>query len=241
MYSYFSDLHVDLLAQALLRPGERRLGQAVGRYVPWWAFGFVNETYLVIATDQRLILVDHRMAWLHAAVKMHAVESIPWSAMQETRVKGLFAKKLVVRGHAQNGPFARTLRVPAPLFGLLAPIRDNVTGARAIASTFEATRSLNTTQAYGALPPGQPALHPAASFAPPQLPAYEQTQPPTPYPQAQPPASIPPFNSPGYTSVPPAPVSVFAPLPTPARPPFTKAQAGIPPLPPQPVPPVARR
>jgi hypothetical protein len=232
MYSYFSDLHVDLLAQALLQPGERRLAQSVGRYMPWWALGFVNETYLVIATDQRLILIEHRMAWLHQAVKMHSVESIPWSAVQETRLKGIFGKKLVVRGQGQTRAFARTLRVPAPLFGLLAPIRNNVAGARAVASAFDATRSLGAAPAYAALPPqgdwtSQPpafAQAPASAqpqmFAPPQPVAYEQTQPHTPYPQSQP-AALPAFNSPGYASVPPAPSQV------------PQAHAGIAPLPPR--------
>ena len=92
MYGYFSDLHVDLLAKGLLQPGERRVGQTVTRYLPWWALGFINKTYLVIATDQRIILVEHRMAWLHQAMKLHAVESLPWGAVQEARVTGIFGK-----------------------------------------------------------------------------------------------------------------------------------------------------
>jgi hypothetical protein len=76
MYSYFTELHVDLLAQGLLQPGERRIGVTVGRYVPWWGLGWVNETYLVIATDRRIILVGHKMAWLHQSTKLTSVESL---------------------------------------------------------------------------------------------------------------------------------------------------------------------
>jgi len=247
MYSYFSDLHVDLLAQALLEPGEQRIGQTVGRYVPWWALGWINETYLVIATDRRVILVEHRMAWLHQAVRLHSVQSVPWQGVQEARVSGIFGKKLTVRGQGQNGPVAKKLRIPNPLFGLLAPMRNNVVGARAVAAGFQASRGLAAAPAYAPLPQ-------AAYAAPPQLPApavplgYEPQQPyaqqaPAPYSQppqsyAQPPQSyaqqapysapqtqptgMPAFNAPGYTSVPPASAAA------PAAP-----QRGIAPTPPR--------
>jgi hypothetical protein len=202
MYSYFSDLHVDLLAQALLQPGEQRIGQTVGRYVPWWALGFVNETYLVIATDRRVILVEHRMAWLHQAVKLHSVQSVPWQGVQETRVAGIFGKKLIVRGQGQNGPVTKKLRIPSPLFGLLAPMRNNVAGARAVAAGFQATRGLAAAPAYAPLPQASY----AAPAQVPQLPAPQAYAQPAPYsqaPQTQP-APMPAFNAPGYASVPPA-------------------------------------
>jgi hypothetical protein len=229
MYSYFSDLHVDLLAQALLQPGEQRVGQTVGRYMPWWAFGFINRTYLVIATDRRLILVDHRLAWLHAAMRLDNVESIPWASVKETRLKGIFGKKLVVKGQTQSREFACKMAIPNTLFGLLAPMRNNVGGARAVANGFTATRGL----AAGAMPaqlPAQQAQAYAQLTAPvlaqptlpadyaqpysqptpqPPQPAYAQAyaQPAPPQAYAQAPAAqpqMPAFNSPGYASVPPA-------------------------------------
>jgi hypothetical protein len=172
MYSYFSDLHVDLLAQALLEPGEQRIGQTVGTYLPWWALGFINETYLVIATDRRLILVEHRMAWFHQAQRLHSVQSLPWPGIQETRVKGLFGKKLVVSGQGQNGPVSKKLRIPNTLFGLLAPMRNNVAGARAVATGFQNTRGL------AAAPSPYAAQLPQQSYAAPALPAAQPYAPP---------------------------------------------------------------
>ena len=234
MYSYFSDLHVDLLAQALLEPGEQRIGQTVGRYVPWWAFGFVNETTLVIATDRRLIFVEHRMAWLHQAVKLHSVHSVPWHGVQETRVAGLFGKKLVVRGQGQNGPVAKKLGIPNPLFGLLAPMSNNVAGARAVASGFQASRGLAAAPAYAPLPqasyaatPQAPALPAPQAYAPqayaPQAYAPQAYGQPAGYADPSqayaqpPPAPVPAFNAPGYTSVPPSAAAPLGIAPTPPR------------------------
>jgi hypothetical protein len=210
MYSYFTELHVDLLAQALLQPGERRVGVTVGRYVPWWGLGWVNETYLVIATDRRIILVGHKMAWLHQAMKLTSVESLAWGGVQEARVTGVFGKKLRVRGQGLHRPFARKLRIPNPFFGLLAPMARNVEGARAVAQAHQASRGLPVA------PAPQPAL-------PPAQPVYAQPQPELPAP-AQPPAPsyVPPVNAPGYASVPP--VSQAA---------APSVRPGIPPTPPR--------
>jgi hypothetical protein len=229
MYSYFSDLHVDLLSQALLQPGEQRLGQTVVRFVPWWGFGFINKTYLVLATDRRLILLDHRMAWFHQSTRLHAVESLPRASVQEARVTGLFRKKLRVRAQGQSGPVAFKADIPNALFGLLAPMRGNMAGARAVAAAF-AGPALSAPPAFHALPPApaappvqpQPYMQPAQgvpSFAPPayaapphaDAPAYAQQQQayaqsyPPPQPQQQ--QAIPPQNAPGYYSVPPPSVA----------------------------------
>jgi hypothetical protein len=210
MYSYFTELHVDLLSQALLQPGERRIGATVGRYVPWWGLGWVNETYLVIATDRRIILVGHKMAWLHQATKLTSVESLAWQGVQEARVTGIFGKKLRLRGQGLHRPFARKLRIPNPFFGLLAPMARNVDGARTVAQAYQAARGLQ------AGPAPQPAL-------PPAQPAFTQPEPqpqlaPIPAPQAY----LPPVNAPGYASVPPVPQAAAP-----------GVRPGIPPTPPR--------
>ncbi len=217
MYSYFTELHVDLLAQALLQPGERRIGATVGRYVPWWGFGWVNETYLVIATDRRIILVGHKMAWLHQATKLTSVESLAWGGVQEARVTGIFGKKLRLRGQGLHRPFARKLRVPNPFFGLLAPMARNVQGARTIAQAYQAVRGLPAAAgSQAALPPAQPSRY----AAPPPLPQPELA--PAAAVQPPPASYLPPVNAPGYASVPP----VAQPSPPSIRP-------GIPPTPPR--------
>jgi hypothetical protein len=204
MYSYFTELHVDLLSQALLQPGERRVGATVGRYVPWWGLGWVNETYLVIATDRRIILVGHKMG-LHQATKLTSVESLAWQGVQEARVTGIFGKKLRLRGQGLHRPFARKLRIPNPFFGLLAPMARNVDGARTVAQAYQASRGL------AAGPAPQPALPPAQPDPQPQL-----------APIAAPQSYLPPVNAPGYASVPPVPQAAAP-----------GVRPGIPPTPPR--------
>lgn len=261
MYSYFSDLHVDLLAKGLLEPGEQRLGQTVGTYLPWWALGFINETYLVIATDRRLILVEHRMAWFHQAQRLHSVQSVPWQGVQETRVKGLFGKKLLVNGQGQNGPVRKKLRISNALFGLLAPMRNNLAGAKAVAAGFQAARGLpaapspyaaqlpQSAQAAPALPPAQPYAQPQAypqaqpqAHAPPQDYALQQVQAQAyAQPYGQPAAPVP--AAPPVQAYPEAPATQPTPMPAfnapgyASVPPTSAApqasQRGIAPLPPR--------
>src|SRR5215470_13899517 len=96
---FFSDLHVQLLARGVLNPGEQLVGQTVTTYVPWWALGLIQRQYLVLATDQRLIVVDHRVGFFPFALRLHAVDSLAWGNVKEARVTGLFLKKkLRIRG-----------------------------------------------------------------------------------------------------------------------------------------------
>ena len=200
MYSYFSELHVQLLAQGLLQPGEQLVGKAVTEYKPWWTLGLSWKTFLTLATPERLILVEHRMAWFHAALKLHSVESIPWQNVQETRITGLFKKKVRLRAQTQSGPKNIAMTVPNRLFGLLAPMKDNMQGARNVVGAFQATRQLGASQAPASLPP--------MAYATPQL--APQSQPNAPFASvfAVPPphAALPPaINAQGYASVPPPP------------------------------------
>lgn len=154
MYSYFSDLHVQLLAQGLLEPGEQLVGKMVTEYAPWWGFGLIRKTYLSLATHQRLIMIEHRMAWLHQSLKMHAVESHAWSNVQETKIKGIFNKKIVVRAQTQRGPVNLAMKVPNQLFGLLAPMKNNMLGAQGVVGMFQASRAqLGAPQQHASLPP----------------------------------------------------------------------------------------
>jgi hypothetical protein len=225
MYAYFSDLHVDLLARGVLEPDEQLVGKTVTKYMPWWAFGFINRTYLVLATDKRVVLLDHRMAWFHQAQALKSVESIPWQNVQDLRVKGLFLqKKLALKGQTQAGPLSIAMKIPNQLFGLLAPMRGNMAGARQIASAFQGTRQMGAHAAPASLPP---AYAPPGVFAPSQPPqAYEpppSAAPPQSYgapPQAYAaPPQLPAQNAPGYSSIPPVPPPLpqrsVAPIPPP--------------------------
>jgi hypothetical protein len=182
MYSYFSDLQVELLSRGVLEPGEQLTGKTVTKYMPWWAFGFVNRTYLVLTTDRRVVLLDHRMHWLHQALNLRAVESLPWASVQEMAMKGIFTKKIRLRGQTLSGALNLTMKVPNHFFGLLAPMRGNMAGAKAVVGAFAAQRGLM----------GQQPAQQMGAFAPQQMlpPASQQ-----PY--------YPPQNAPGYASVPP--------------------------------------
>ena len=105
---FFSDLHVQLLSRGILNPGEQLLGQTVTGYMPWWAFGMIRRQYLVLATDQRLILVDHRFSFLRPMVqRLHQVDSMTWNNVAEAKVTGLLLKKkLKVVGHGERGPIS---------------------------------------------------------------------------------------------------------------------------------------
>jgi len=195
MYSYFSDLQVQLLARGILQPGEQLVGQTVTQYNPWWAFGLVRKTYLLLATDQRLVMLEHRVAWLHQALRLDSVDSIPWANVEEARLKGIFAKKIRLRAQGERGPKRLTMTVPNALFGLLAPMRNNMAGARNVVGAFQTPRALPQAGyaapqfgagAYDPPPqnaPGYASTPPAANgYAPaPQAPAG---YPPGPYPRA---------------------------------------------------------
>ena len=133
----------------------------------------------------------------------------PWSSVQEARVTGFFlGKKLRLRGSSPAGQVAIKHRIPNPLFGLLAPMKNNVGGARAIEQAFQATRALVAAPPVASLPPApEYALPPAQpAYAPPPPLAPSATLPATPS-FIPPPPSMPPQNAPGYTSVRPASAS----------------------------------
>jgi hypothetical protein len=147
MYSYFSDLHVQLVARGLMAPGERLIGQTVTESNPWWALGLLRKTYLILATDRRIVVMEHRVVWMHQAARLDSVESYPWANVQELKLKGIFAKKLRLVAQGDRGPKRLTMKVPNALFGLLAPMRNNMAGARKVATAREGLPALPSAQA----------------------------------------------------------------------------------------------
>lgn len=171
---YFSDLHVQLMARGILNPGEQLVGQTSTFYMPWWALGFINRRHLVLATDQRLIVVEHRWGFFPIGYRVHVVHSMPWSSVQETKLKGIFTKKLVVKGNSDNGPVDIKATVPNTLFGLLAPMRNNLPGARTIDSHFKSAGALGAAPQAAQLPQyGMPAQN-APGYA--SVPPHGQQQ-----------------------------------------------------------------
>ena len=219
---FFSDLHVQLLSKGVLNPGEQLVSQTVTSYMPWWAFGLIQRQHLVLATDQRLILIDHRRGFFPASQRLHAVDSLAWSNVQECKVTGLFLKKkLKVVGNGERGPISLKMVITNTLFGRLAPMKNNMQGAKAIASAAQSMKQ-GGMPALNAAP--QHYSQPPVSYQPPpqQLQAGPYGAPQAAY--GAPP--MPQINAPGYHSVPPAAPQQFqqygappAPVPSPFDPP----------------------
>ena len=202
---FFSDLHVQLLSKGVLNPGEQLVSQTVTSYMPWWAFGLIQRQHLVLATDQRLILLDHRRGFFPASQRLHAIDSLAWSNVQELKVTGLFLKKkLRIKGTGERGPVSHKFVISNALFGLLAPMKNNMLGARAVAVVHQ-------QRVQGAPMLGQPSMAPALGPAPVSqgygAPAQGYGAPAQAY--GQPP--MPQVNAPGYHSVPPP--APYAPQP----------------------------
>jgi hypothetical protein len=154
----------------------------------------------VLATDQRLILVDHRFSFIQPTTqRLHAIDSIAWSNVQEAKVTGLFLKKsLKVRGNGERGPVALKMVISNTLFGLLAPMRNNMLGARSVAAA--ATQAMQGGGAPALGPAPQQYGAPPMSYQPPPAQLQQPSFAP-PQPSFAPP--MPQINAPGYNSVPP--------------------------------------
>src|SRR5262245_22002236 len=109
----FNDLYVNTIARGLLEPGEQLAGATMGYHTPFWSklFGlwrFFTRKYLVLATTQRVIFVEHRHGLFYERVE--SVESIPWRAVDQAKVGGLFGTKLLVRSSQHQ----KTVQVNVP-------------------------------------------------------------------------------------------------------------------------------
>lgn len=149
----FSDLHVNLIAQGLLSPGEQLLARSVVEHQPWWSLKFpqFKTTYLVLATSHRLILVEHKVAFFTWAPYVHNVHAVPWGNVEAMKLKGLVAKtKLRIQAHSEGlmiggqpaGPgrlIRGTFKIPGDFLG---PIRANRQGAKTVVQAWDQAKSL---------------------------------------------------------------------------------------------------
>ena len=108
----FNDKHVTSLLTPELAPNERVLFRARGVEKPWYSRVFSRfgsmfwRSYLVAATDQRLLFVQH--GGLLSGFKAKAVHALRWQEIDRTQLGwGIFNKNLTVRSQARS--FTKTV------------------------------------------------------------------------------------------------------------------------------------
>lgn len=144
----YTELYVSTLARGLCNSGEQFVAAAAGSHQSLFTFGipFFKHSYLLLATTERLLVIDHRKGLLFD--RLDAVASTRWSDIGAMKLSGLFTKKLVVKD--ASGRVLLKMKMP-PL--LLNPIANNAQALRMFVQTWEQRRALGAPQqGYGALP-----------------------------------------------------------------------------------------
>jgi hypothetical protein len=140
MALFFSDLYVNTVAKGLLQPGEQVLHRVSASHAPWWSMGIptFQSQYLVLATNQRLVLVKHKKGFF-TGDRMESVDTLPWTSVQEVKLGGMFAKKTMrVKGQGSTGQVDLALGVTGGMF----EIPKNVDDGKAIAQRFGQMKAL---------------------------------------------------------------------------------------------------
>ncbi len=140
MSLFFSDLYVDTVAKGLLQPGEQMLHRVSASHAPWWSMGIpmFQSQYLVLATNARLVLVKHKKGFF-TGDRMESVDTLPWHAVSDVKVSGMFAKKkLRVKAQGAAGQVDLSLNVAGGMF----EIPKNVDDGKAIAQRFGQMKAL---------------------------------------------------------------------------------------------------
>jgi hypothetical protein len=148
----FNDKHATSLLTPELAPNERVLFRARGVEKPWYSRLFSRlgsmfwRNYLVAATDQRLLFVQH--GGLLSGFKAKRIDTLRWNEIDRTQLGwGIFNKNLSVRSQARG--FNKT--VVLGRFWM----KGNFPAAEGVVQTWN--------QARGALPQG-----PQAAALPPR-------------------------------------------------------------------------
>ncbi len=148
---HFTDLHVQLLSQALLNPGERVISKTVLEHTPWWMMlpGIGKlipgvRVHLLIATTDRMIIVTHKKGFIRS-VFIEEVTVLPWENVQTLQLCGWFKNSLRIAGRGEAAlvggrpvsvgkPFALKAKIPHTLFmqGSFDPLVKNKLGAKGV-------------------------------------------------------------------------------------------------------------
>ena len=141
----FNEAYVNTVARGLLQGDEQLLAATAGTAQSFWTFRipFWRHNYLLLATNLRLIAVDHRRGLVFD--RMDAVQSFRWSEIGAMKLGGLFFKKLVVRDNT-NRVLLKAQLPPA----LITPIRFAKRAAQTLVQTWNASRQLPASHSAAA-------------------------------------------------------------------------------------------
>lgn len=148
----YTDLYVNTIARGLMNPGEQLVAAAAGTHQPFWSLGipWFRHSFLVLATTDRLVVVDHRKGLVFD--RLDTVASYRWHELGALKLSGIFSKKLV----AKDGTNRVVLNMKLPPM-LLNPIPGNAVAVRRVVETWEQRRQLAPAPApVATLPTGQP-------------------------------------------------------------------------------------
>ena len=164
----FNDVYINTLARGLCQPNEQLIAASAGSYQSFWTFRipFFRHSYLLFATSDRLVVIDHRRGLLFD--RMDTVQSYRWGDIGSMKLGGVLSKKLVVKDAGNR--VVLNARLPK-LFG--APIPKAKSAAQIVVQTWEQRRALGPATIpppFGELPPGSiPPMPPYGHQMPPAL------------------------------------------------------------------------
>jgi len=157
----FTDQHAMSLVAPLLFPGEQVLFRARGVEKPWYSWVFYRlgallwRYYLVVATNQRIVYVQH--AGIFGGYKAKRSEAFAWGELDQVKLGwGIFNKTLRVRSTQKR--LSRDVIIPRGW------MRGNFDAAKGTLGAWEQNRtSLPSATPYNALS-APPAAYGAPSY-----------------------------------------------------------------------------
>jgi hypothetical protein len=144
----FTDAYVKTLARGLCEPGERFVAAGAGTSHSFWSFRlpFVGHLYLLIATSDRLIAIDHRRGLF--LDRMDRIGSIRWMDVTAFTVsQSWFSSRLVVKDRRNHTLLS--LRLPGSLGSSIA---DNLASLRAAWQAWQSWHTVERASRCLALP-----------------------------------------------------------------------------------------
>jgi hypothetical protein len=146
----FSEQHAMSLVAPHLAQGERVVSRARGVEKPWYSRllsslgSFLWRNYLIVATDQRVLFIQH--AGLLGGYATKKVDALGWHEVDRAQLGwGIFNKDLTVRAPARD--FSKT--VVLGRFWM----KDNFAGAEAAVAAWGQARNSLPGSTLRSLPP----------------------------------------------------------------------------------------